>query len=152
MMTQKELLQNDIKDAMRARDKQRLDVLRLISAAIKQIEVDERIEVDDARILTILDKMVKQRQESISHYKTAARDDLIAQENFELDIIQKYLPAPLSQDEVLAIVNHAFAEIQIQSPSDMSKIMALIKPSLQGRADMGKVSQLVKAKLNEALG
>lgn len=152
MMTQKELLQNDIKEAMRARDKQRLDVLRLISAAIKQIEVDERIEVDDARILTILDKMVKQRQESISHYKTAAREDLIAQENFELDIIQKYLPAPLSQDEILAIVNQAFAEVQIQSLSDMSKIMALIKPSLQGRADMGKVSQLVKTKLNEALG
>lgn len=152
MMTQKELLQNDIKEAMRARDKQRLDVLRLISAAIKQIEVDERIEVDDARILTILDKMVKQRQESISHYKTAARDDLIAQENFELDIIQKYLPAPLSQDEILSIVNQAFAEVQIQSLSDMSKIMALIKPSLQGRADMGKVSQLVKTKLNEALG
>jgi uncharacterized protein YqeY len=152
MTTQKEQLLSDIKEAMRARDKQRLDVLRLISAAIKQIEVDERIEVDDARMLTVLDKMVKQRQESIIHYKNASRDDLVAQEAFELTIIQHYLPAPLSEAEVLAIVNQAFSEIQVQGPSDMSKIMAYIKPSLQGRADMGKISQLVKTKLNEALG
>lgn len=151
-MTQKEQLLQDIKEAMRARDKQKLDVLRLISAAIKQIEVDERIEVDDARMLAILDKMVKQRQESISHYETAGRDDLIAQESFELSIIQHYLPAPLSASEITQIIEQAFTNVSVQSPSDMGKIMALIKPSLQGRADMGKVSQLVKAKMAEALG
>jgi len=152
MMTQKHQLLDDIKDAMRARDKKRLDVLRLISAAIKQIEVDERIVVDDVRMLTILDKMVKQRQESILHYKNASRDDLVVQEVFELSVIQNYLPEPFSETEVLAIVDQAFSEIHVQNPSDMSKIMAHIKPKLQGRADMGKISQLVKTKLNEALG
>ncbi len=151
-MTQKEQLQQDIKEAMRARDKARLDVLRLISAAIKQIEVDERIEVDDARFLAILDKMVKQRQESINHYQTANRDDLVAQETFELGIIQHYLPEPLSETEIMAIVDAAFATLTVSHPSDMSKVMAQIKPKLQGRADMGKVSQFVKQKLNSLLG
>lgn len=151
-MTQKERLQQDIKEAMRAREKARLDVLRLISAAIKQIEVDERIEVDDARFLAILDKMVKQRQESINHYQTANRDDLVAQENFELSIIQHYLPEPLSEADIMTIVDEAFQAIAVSHPSDMSKLMAHIKPQLQGRADMGKVSQWVKQKLNTVLG
>ncbi len=149
-MTQRERLQQDIKEAMRARDKQRLDVLRLISAAVKQIEVDERLVVDDARFLGILDKMAKQRHESISHYQAASRDDLVAQETFELAIIQHYLPAPLTETEIMTIVEQAFAEIPAHHPSDMSKIMAHIKPQLQGRADMGKVSQWVKAKLNRS--
>jgi uncharacterized protein len=151
-MTTIQQLQQDIKEAMRAREKQKLDVLRLISAAIKQIEVDERIVVDDARLLVILDKMVKQRQESINHYKTAQRDDLIAQETFELNIIQHYLPAPLSEIEIAAIIDEAFSAITVQHPSDMSRIMAHIKPQLQGRADMGKVSAAVKNKLNQLLG
>lgn len=151
-MTQKERLQQDIKEAMRARDKQKLDVLRLISAAVKQIEVDERIIVDDARLLAILDKMSKQRQESITHYQAAHRDDLVAQENFELEIIQNYLPAPLSETEVMAIIDEAFSLISVSHPSDMSKIMAHIKPHLQGRAEMSKVSQWVKDKLNHLLG
>lgn len=151
-MTQKEKLQQDIKDAMRSREKQKLDVLRLISAAIKQIEVDERIVVDDARFLLILDKMVKQRQESITHYQTAQRHDLIAQESFELEIIKKYLPEPLSEAEVVAIIDEAFSVIPVTHPSDMSKIMAHIKPQLQGRAEMNKVSQWVKSKLNHLLG
>ncbi len=151
-MTQKERLQQDIKEAMRARDKQKLDVLRLISAAVKQIEVDERIVVDDARLLAILDKMAKQRQESISHYQAAHRNDLVAQENFELEIIQNYLPAPLSETEIMAIIDAAFASISVSQPSDMSKIMAHIKPHLQGRAEMSKVSQWVKDKLIHLLG
>ena len=152
MTTLKEQLYAHIKEAMRARDKKKLDTLRLISAAIKQIEVDERIDVDDTRMLVILDKMVKQRHESISHYTTAQRADLIAQEEFELAIIQHYMPEPLSENAIIDLIAEAFATVKVQHISDMGKIMAYIKPLMQGRADMGRVSALVKTKLNEALG
>lgn len=152
MITLKEQLLTHIKDAMRARDKQKLDTLRLISAAIKQIEVDERIEVDDARMIIILDKMVKQRHESISHYKTAQRNDLIAQEEFELSIIEHYLPEPLTEVAINDLIQQAFAAIPVQHISDMGKIMAYLKPLMQGRADMSHVSARVKTTLNKVLG
>lgn len=147
-MTIKEQISSDLKDAMRARDQHKLDALRLIAAAIKQIEVDERIEVDDARMLIILDKLAKQRGESISQFKSAGRDDLVKQEQFELDILQKYLPEPLSDDEIKALVDQAFVAVEAKSMSDMGKVMAYLKPMMQGRADMGKISAIIKAKLS----
>lgn len=147
-MTIKERLNNDIKDAMRAKDKERLSTLRLITAAIKQVEVDERIEVDDERMLMILDKMTKQRKESIAQYEKASRDDLVAQEQFELDILKNYLPEPLSDTEIETMVNNAFTETGATKMADMGKVMALLKPCLQGRADMAQVSALIKAKLS----
>ena len=147
-MSIKAQISEHLKDAMRARDKQRLDVLRLVSAAIKQIEVDERIEVDDTRMLQILDKMAKQRKESIAQYTKAAREDLVAQEQFELTVISEYLPAQLSEDEVNALVKVAIAETGAEKMADMGKVMALLKPKMQGRADMAKVSQLIKSALS----
>ena len=146
-MTIKDQLNSDVKDAMRARDKKKLDVLRLITAAIKQVEVDERIEIDDARMLVIFDKMSKQRAESISQFKTAGRDDLVQQEEFELDIIRHYMPTPLSQPEIDQMIAEAFANIEIKSMADMGKIMAHLKPQMQGRADMAVVSASVKNQL-----
>jgi hypothetical protein len=143
----KEQIYNDIKDAMLARDKEKLGALRLISAAIKQIEVDERIEVDEARMLVILDKLAKQRNESISQYKAAGRDDLVAQEEFELNIINQYLPEPLTEAEISKLVDQAFTDTGAQQMSDMGKVMAQLKPLMQGRADMAKVSAMIKAKL-----
>ena len=150
-MTIKDQLNSDVKDAMRARDKKKLDVLRLITAAIKQVEVDERIEIDDARMLVIFDKMSKQRAESISQFKTAGRDDLVQQEEFELDIIRHYMPTPLSQPEIDQMIAEAFANIEIKSMADMGKIMAHLKPQMQGRADMAVVSASVKNQLNLSL-
>lgn len=147
-MTIKEQIYNDIKDAMRARDKEKLGALRLISAAIKQIEVDERIEVDETRMLVILDKLAKQRNESISQYKAAGRDDLVAQEEFELNIINQYLPEPLTEAEISKLVDQAFTDTGAQQMSDMGKVMAQLKPLMQGRADMAKVSAMIKAKLS----
>ncbi|CAM4471040.1 MAG: putative protein YqeY [Legionella sp.] len=147
-MTIKERLNNDIKDAMRAKDKNLLTTLRLITAAVKQIEVDERIDVDEERMLAILDKMSKQRKESISQYEKANRDDLVAQEQFELSIIAKYLPEPLSAAEVEKLVQDAIASTGAEKMADMGKVMAQLKPSLQGRADMSQVSTLIKAKLS----
>ncbi|CEK09640.1 GatB/YqeY domain-containing protein [Legionella hackeliae] len=147
-MTIKDRLSNDVKDAMRARDKQKLDTLRLITAAVKQVEVDERIEVDEARMLVILDKLAKQRKESIAQFQAAGRNDLVEQEQFELDIIGHYLPAPLSDADVEALIAKAIAEVGAEKMSDMGKVMALLKPELQGRADMTKVSVLIKAKLS----
>lgn len=144
----KDRISNDIKDAMRARDKKKLDTLRLITAAVKQVEVDERIEVDDARMLVILDKLAKQRKESITQFKSANRDDLVEQEQFELDIINQYLPAPLSDAEIKALIDKAIAETGAEKMSDMGKVMALLKPQLQGRADMTQVSALIKARLS----
>jgi hypothetical protein len=146
-MTIKERLSNDIKDAMRAKDKNLLTTLRLITAAVKQIEVDERIEVDNERMLVILDKMNKQRKESISQYEKANRDDLVAQEQFELDVLKKYLPEPLSAAEIEKIVNDAIASTGATKIADMGKVMALLKPSLQGRADIAQVSIMIKARL-----
>ena len=150
-MTIKNQLNADVKDAMRARDQKKLGVLRLITAAVKQIEVDERIDVDDARMLVIFDKMSKQRLESISQFKSAGRDDLVQQEEFELEIIRHYMPTPLSQTEIDDMIAAAFASIQIQTMADMGKIMAHLKPQMQGRADMALVSAAVKAQLNITL-
>jgi len=137
----------DVKDAMRAKDKPRLATLRLITAAIKQKEVDERIEVDDAQVLTLLDKMCKQRRESISQFEKAGRDDLIAQEVSELEIIQTYLPEQLGEDEIAALIDAAMTATGAASIKDMGKVMGQLKPKLQGRADMGAVSAMIKAKL-----
>ncbi|MDP3269514.1 MAG: GatB/YqeY domain-containing protein [Legionella sp.] len=147
-MTIKEQLNNDIKDAMRAKDKNLLTTLRLISAAVKQIEVDERIDVSEERMLVILDKMTKQRKESIAQYSKANRDDLVAQEQFELDIIAKYLPEPLSAAEIEKMVAEAIKTTGAEKMADMGKVMAQLKAPLQGRADMAQVSALIKAKLN----
>lgn len=147
-MTIKDHISNDLKDAMRARDKKKLEALRLVTAAVKQIEVDERIEVDDERMLVILDKLTKQRKESIAQFQTAGRDDLVAQEQFELDIISLYLPEPLSEAEIDTLISKAVAEVGAEKMSDMGKVMALLKPQLQGRADMSKVSAFIKAKLS----
>ncbi|ABQ55761.1 lpg2359 family Dot/Icm T4SS effector [Legionella pneumophila serogroup 1] len=147
-MTIKEQINNDIKDAMRAKDKNLLNALRLISAAVKQIEVDERIEVDDERMLVILDKMSKQRKESIAQFEKASRDDLVAQEQFELNVISKYLPEPLTDNEIEELIKDAIKSTGAEKMSDMGKVMAILKPKLQGRADMAQVSARIKAKLS----
>lgn len=144
----KDRINNDLKDAMRARDKQKVDTLRLITAAIKQIEVDERIEVDEERLLVILDKMVKQRKESIAQFQAANRSDLVDQEQFELEIINHYLPEPLSDTEIEALINDALTATNAAKMSDMGNVMALLKPQMQGRADMSQVSKMIKAKLS----
>lgn len=145
----KERILNDIKDTMRAKDTKKLGVLRLVTAAIKQIEVDERKTVeDDAQILVILEKLLKQRKESIIQFQLAKRDDLIAQEQFEIDIISQYLPEPLSNEEINSLVQETMEALQAEKISDMGRVIAELKPKLLGRADMAKVSALVKAKLN----
>ena len=146
-MTIKERIHTALKEAMRAKDQQTLNALRLITAAIKQIEVDERVEVDEARMLQILDKMAKQRNESITQFKAANRDDLVAQELFELSIINAYLPEPLSDVEITALVTDAITALGAEKMSDMGRVVAQLKPVLQGRADMAQVSALIKSKL-----
>lgn len=136
-----------MKDAMRAREKQRLGAIRLILADIKRIEVDERIEVDDTRVLVILDKMNKQRRDSIAQFDAAGRDDLSAQEHAELAVIAEFLPAALSEQELDKLISEAITESQAESMRDMGKVMGLLKPQLQGRADIAAVSQQVKARL-----
>src|SRR3990167_7971320 len=122
-MTIKEHIQSDLKEAMRAQDKQKVGALRLVTAAIKQIEVDERIDVDDQRLLAVLDKMVKQRHESIHQFQTAGRDDLVQQEQYELGIIQHYLPTPLTESEILALIAKAIEVTHAEKMSDMGKVM-----------------------------
>ena len=146
-MDLKDRIQQDVKDAMRAREKERLATIRLITAAIKQREVDERIELDDEQVLLVLDKMCKQRRESISQFEKAGRDDLIAVEVRELDIIQGYLPAQLGEDEIVALIDAAMADTGASSIKDMGKVMGQLKPKLQGRADIGAVSAMIKARL-----
>jgi uncharacterized protein YqeY len=146
-MTLKAQILDDIKSAMRARDQKRLTALRLISSAIKQIEVDKRIEVDDQIVLTILDKMVKQRRESLEQYESAGRDDLAAQETFELELISVYLPEALSDDEVAALIKQAVADTGASSIRDMGAVMNKLRVEVQGRADMKAVSSAVKALL-----
>ena len=136
-----------MKDAMRAKDKARLGTVRLILSDIKRIEVDERIELDDARVLQVLDKMVKQRRDSIAQYLAAERPELADKEQQELEVIKTFLPQPLSDEEINEILDQAIAETGAASMADMGKVMGIIKPKLQGRADMGQVSKLVKAKL-----
>lgn len=147
-MTIKEQLTNDVKDAMRAKNKELLSTLRLITAAVKQIEVDERIDVDEERMLVILDKMTKQRKESIAQYEKANRDDLVAQEQYELGVIAKYMPEPLSTAEVEQLVSEAITTTGAEKMADMGKVMGQLKSKLQGRADMAQVSALIKAKLS----
>ena len=136
-----------MKAAMKARDKERLSTIRLIMAEFKRIEVDERIEVDDARALAVLDKMVKQRRDSVEQYTNAGRDELAAVETAEIAVIQEYLPTPLSDDELLALVDAAIAGSDASGMQAMGAVMGVLKPQLQGRADIGAVSQLVKSRL-----
>jgi len=136
-----------MKEAMKAREKERLATIRLIQAEFKRVEVDERIEIDDARALAIMDKMVKQRRDSISHFESAGRDELAAIERAEINVIQEFLPQQLSEDEILAIIDDALSGIDATGMAAMGPLMGVIKPKLQGRADMGAVSKLVKAKL-----
>lgn len=141
-------IQGSVISAMKSGEKERLKIIRLMTSAMKQIEVDERIELDDARIIAILDKMVKQRRESISQFKTAGRDDLVKQENYEIDIIQEFLPQALSEEEVDAIVTRAIEQTGASSIKDMGKVMGLVRPQIIGRADMGEVSGRIKSTLS----
>ena len=136
-----------MKEAMKAREKERLATIRLIQAEFKRVEVDERIEIDDARALAIMDKMVKQRRDSISQFESAGRDELATIERAEINVIQEFLPQQLSEGEILAIIDDALSGIDATGMAAMGPLMAVIKPKLQGRADMGAVSKLVKAKL-----
>ncbi len=146
-MTLKARISEDMKSAMRAKDTVRLGAVRLLLAAIKQKEVDERSEPDDAAITTIVEKLIKQRKDSISQFQAAGRDDLVAAEQAELAVLQAYLPEQLSTAEIEAAVAAAIAESGATSARDMGKVMALLKPRLAGRADMGQVSSLIKAHL-----
>ena len=144
----KNRINDDVKAAMRSKDKERLGALRLIQAAFKQKEVDERIELSDEQALAILDKMAKQHRDSITQFKQANRDDLVEVEQKELDIIEEYLPAQLSEDEINSFIEGAISETGADSIKDMGKVMGVLKGQLQGRADMGKVSGLIKSRLN----
>jgi len=136
-----------VKQAMRAKDKPRLGALRLAAAEFKKVEVDERIEIDDERALALLDKMVKQRRDSIRQYEEAGRDDLADTEKFEVSVISEFLPEALSEDELAKLVADAVAQTGATGMQDMGKLMGVLKPQVQGRADMAQVSQLVKANL-----
>ncbi|WP_213605216.1 GatB/YqeY domain-containing protein [Pseudoxanthomonas japonensis] len=146
-MSLKQQLTDDMKAAMKAGEKDRLAVIRLINAAIKQREVDERIELDDAAVLAVLEKMVKQRKDSVSQFEAANREDLAAIERAELVVIDTYLPAKLGEAEILAAIDDAVAETGATGPADMGKLMGVLKPRLAGQADMGQVSALIKKKL-----
>ncbi len=139
---------SEVKTAMRARDKQRLGVLRLIMSEFKRIEVDERIELDDQRVLAIFDKMSKQRKDSLSQFRDAGRDDLADQESFELDILKEFMPAQLSEVEIRIIVDATISEVGATSIKDMGQVMGNIKSKVQGQADMGVVGGLVKSRLS----
>jgi uncharacterized protein YqeY len=147
MSSLKERLQADMKTAMKAGDKDRLGVVRLVLAAIKQREVDERVQLDDDQIVAVLDKMVKQRRESIAQYRAGGRDDLADVESAEIEIIQAYLPQALSEAEIDALIKEAMAETGAAGVSGMGKVMAVLKPKMQGRADMSAVSARVKSLL-----
>ncbi|MDE1942664.1 MAG: GatB/YqeY domain-containing protein [Betaproteobacteria bacterium] len=146
-MTLKARITEDMKSAMRARDSGRLNAIRLILAALKQKEVDERIELDDAAVLGVLDKMLKQRKDSITQFEAAGRHDLAQQEQLEVSVLQGYMPQPLSDEEVAVLVDQAVRESGAAGMQDMARVMALVRPQVTGRADMGKVSGLVKARL-----
>ena len=137
----------EMKAAMKARDKERLSTIRLIQAEFKRIEVDERIEVDNARALAVLDKMVKQRRDSAQQYTDAGRDELAAQENAEIAVLQEFMPAQLSEEELIAMVDAAIAASGASGMQAMGPVMGQLKPQLQGKADMGAVSKLVKDRL-----
>jgi uncharacterized protein YqeY len=146
-MPLKQRITEDMKAAMKGGDKDRLGVIRLMLAAIKQREVDERIELDDTQVLAVIEKMIKQRRDSITQFRAAAREDLASKEEYEVGVIQAYMPAQLSADEVDAIIVKAIADSGATSAKDMGKVIGLVRPQVAGRADMGKISESVKAKL-----
>jgi len=146
-MTLKERINEDMKAAMRAKDSARLSAVRLLLAAIKQKEVDERITLDDTAVVAVVDKLLKQRKDSITQYEAAGRQDLADAERFEAGVLTAYLPARLSAEEVAAAVDQAIAETGAKTGADMGKLMAVLKPRLAGKADLGDVSKLVKARL-----
>lgn len=146
-MSLKQQLTDDMKAAMKAGEKERLATIRLVNAAIKQREVDERIALDDAQVLAVLEKLVKQRKDSVTQYEAANREDLAAIERAEIVVIEQYLPAKLGEAEVLAAIEAAVAETGAAGPADMGKVMGVLKPRLAGQADMGQVSAAVKAAL-----
>jgi hypothetical protein len=150
-MSLKQQLTDDMKAAMKGGDKDRLGVIRLVNAAIKQREVDERIMLDDAQVLSVLEKMLKQRRDSVAQFQAAGRTDLADKETFEIGVITAYLPAQLTPAEVDAIIVATISEAAATGPKDMGKVMGLVKPKVAGRTDMGKLSELIKAKL-AALG
>jgi len=140
-------IQDDVKAAMKAKDKARLGVLRLITAAIKQKEVDDRTELNDDQVIAVLEKMVKQRRDSIAQYEKAGRTELAEQEAFEIGIIQEYLPEPLSEAEISTLIDQALDETGASGMQDMGKVMGWLKPRLAGRADLGQVSQILRQRL-----
>ncbi|CAG1002869.1 putative protein YqeY [Rhodocyclaceae bacterium] len=146
-MSLKIRINDDMKTAMKAKDAPRLAAIRLLMAAMKQKEVDERIELDDAAVVAVIEKMLKQRKDSITQYEAAKRQDLADAEKFEVEVLTTYMPQALSAAEVEAIVAAAVVESGAKVPADMGKVIALVKPRVAGRADMGEVSKLVKAKL-----
>ncbi|UVW34546.1 GatB/YqeY domain-containing protein [SAR92 clade bacterium H455] len=147
-MSMKTTLKDAMKEAMRAKDKSRLSAIRLVQAEIKRVEVDERIDIDDARVLAILDKMVKQRRDSISQYEAAGRQELAEIEIAEINVIQDFLPTALTDAEIAELVQNAISQTGAASMADMGKVMGILRPQVQGRADTGAVSGLVKAALN----
>jgi uncharacterized protein len=151
-MSLKTQLTDDMKTAMKGGDKDRLGVIRLINAGIKQREVDERIMLDDAQVLSVLEKMLKQRRDSVSQFEAAGRTDLADKEKFEIGVIQHYMPAQMTAEEVDSAIAAAIAESGAASPKDMGKVMSIVKPKVAGRTDMGKLSELVKTKLAALAG
>ena len=146
-MALREQLNEDIKTAMKAREQERLGALRLLLSAVKQREVDERITLDDAAVVATVEKMIKQRKDSIAQFVKASRQDLADKEQYEISVLEAYMPKALSEAEVQAVIDDAVASTGAKGPADMGKVMALVKPQLAGRADMGRVSGLVKARL-----
>jgi uncharacterized protein YqeY len=141
-------IHDEMKTAMRAKDKPRLGIIRLMLSEFKRIEVDERIDLDEARVLAVLDKMVKQRRDSAQQYEDADRQELADQEHFEITVITEFLPQALSDDEVSSLIDEAIAATSASGMQDMGKVMGILKPQLQGRADMGAASKIIKAKLS----
>ena len=148
-MSLKEQITNDMKNAMRSKETDRLNTIRLLLAAMQQKEVDERIELTDAQIVSIIEKMIKQRKDSISQYAAAKREDLVASETFELNLLQTYMPEQMTDEEISAAVQNALASTGATGPQDMGKVIAYLKNQLAGKADMGKVSGMVKAALQK---
>ena len=148
-MSLKDQITEDMKNAMRAKDTARLGTIRLLLAAMKQKEVDERIELDDGAVVAIIEKLIKQRKDSISQFQAANRDDLVAIESAELIVLQAYMPEQMSEAEVAAVVAKAVTEVGATGPQDMGKVMGLVKSQLAGKADMGVVSAQVKAALTK---
>lgn len=146
-MTLKQQINDDMKQAMKARDSVRLGAIRLLMAAIKQKEVDEQVELDDTAVTAVIDKMIKQRRDSVTQYKAGGREDLVEAESAEIDVLVGYMPQPLSEAEIAALIEQAVADSGAAGMQDMGKVMALLRPQLAGRADMAAVSALIKARL-----